>query len=76
MCKPRTYIPALFLFYFIHFYFIGVLPVYMSVQGCWILELQTVVSCSVGAGIEPRSLKEQSVLLASEPSLQTLYAVF
>ena len=42
----------------------GALPACMYVRGFQILELQTAVSCHV----DP--LEEQSVLLATEPSLQ------
>ena len=41
--------------------YVGILPTYMSVWECQILELQTAVSCHV----DP--LEEQSVLLATEP---------
>jgi hypothetical protein len=39
-------------------------------QNSWNLELQTIVSCHVGAGNQtPGSLQEQQVLLTTEPSL-------
>ena len=44
---------------------IGVLPACMSVWACWILDLQTIVSCPVSCGTQE---EQQPVLLTSEPS--------
>jgi hypothetical protein len=51
---------------------IGILPANVRIRVSVLLELelQTVVSYHVGAGIEPGPLEKQMMLLTPEPSLQ------